>query len=133
MPATEFNPLNELENALVDAMSSRIPVDEFLKILLRSEVHISSGGEVQVDGSGFQPLLFDNAEGTLMAAFTARERATRFGDKAPFCLTMKGDQLIQRIPQNLGLVLNPGFSFGFELPPGGVERVRREFTKSNKD
>ncbi len=133
MSNTDFNPVNDLETALVDAKDGRIRFEDFLRILMRSAVHVSSGTEVMADGTGFQPLLFDKAEGTLMAVFTARERATRFGDKAPFCLTMTGEQLMQRVPEGLGLVLNPGFSVGFELPADGVQGIRRDFATSQQD
>lgn len=129
MAEATFDPTNELERVLVNVTNGRATFEEFLKMLMTSEVHVLSGAEVQADGTGFQPLLFDREQGTLMAVFTARERGTLFGDNAPFCLTMTGRQLIERVPSELGIVLNPGFKVGFELPAQGVQDIRRDFTE----
>jgi len=122
----DFTPTNELETVLADAMNGRTQFTDFLAVLLRSTVYVSSGAEIHADGSGFQPLLFDREAGKLMAVFTARERVKSFKDKAPYCLTMTGQQLVERVPNDLGIVLNPGSAVGFELPAEGVQKIRQE-------
>ena len=124
MTETTFDPTNELERVLVNVMNDHTTLEQFLKVLMISEVHVLSGTEIQANGTGFQPLLFDRDLGTLMAVFTARERGTLFGIKMPFCLTMTGKQLFDRVPNELGIVVNPGYTVGFELPAQGVQEIR---------
>jgi hypothetical protein len=65
------------------------------------------------DGSGMTPLLFDKNGVQMLGVFTSLARVELFKDKTPYCLSMKGSELLARIPSGYGLVVNPGFDKGF--------------------
>ena len=52
---TTFIPANDLETALESARAGRLPMPDFLKVFVASDLAVPSGGEVQSDGGGFQP------------------------------------------------------------------------------
>jgi hypothetical protein len=64
----EFKPENELEYAIVDAREGVRPVADLKRLIARSNLFMSSKGEVQSDGSGFDPLLFDKDGHPFVAA-----------------------------------------------------------------
>lgn len=123
----EFVSLNELESKLVAAKQGRVPVGDFVHQLLSSEIALPTASEVQADGSGFEPVLFDNEGVRMLAAFTARDRVTELGQIAKFCLMIKGADILRRIPKGYGLVVNPGLKVGFEISPQGISEILDEF------
>ena len=127
MTTVSFCPTNELEEILVQLISGRLAFTEFLKSLMDADVHALSATDLHPDGTGFQPLLFDRDIGTLLAVFTSRDRGTMFSDRLPYCLTLNGRQFFGWIPAGFGIVLNPGSTVGFEIPPEGVQNIRRDF------
>jgi hypothetical protein len=93
---------------------------------MEAELAIPSAADVLEDGSGFQPLLFKKEAVQMLACFTDRSRIGEYAEIAPYCLTMKGRELLERIPQGFGVVVNPGWSVGFDISPEGIERVLRD-------
>jgi hypothetical protein len=132
MATENFNPTNGLEFELVQLISGQQTIDEFLKSLMDADLHVLSATEVQQDGTGLRPLLFDRDMGTLLALFTSLERTTAFSQRYPYCLMLTGRQFFGWIPHGLGAVLNPGSTAGFELPPDGVQSIRHEFVLDRK-
>ncbi|MEA5453786.1 SseB family protein [Sinomonas sp. JGH33] len=76
-----------------------------------------------------EPLVLTNADGKpLVAAFTDRARIRPdFLDHAPTVVTTQGAVLLQNLGAELGLVLNPGAAFGFELSAEHVAAVLKDF------
>lgn len=128
MSEPQFDPTNDLENELVEVMQGNTELPEFLGKLMEVDVYIPSASEIQQDGTGFQPLMFERDEEAYMGVFSAAERGNQYSDDAPYCLSMKGKQLIQFVPNDIGLVMNPGYDVGFEIPARGIEGVKRDFT-----
>lgn len=124
MSDSSFTAQNRLERALLDTMEGKIVFSKFLKFFLKCSLSVPSGTEVLFRGMGFRPLLFEREQGTLLAAFTSKDRLRAFAKEAPYCLEMKGRQLIASMPNDLGLVVNPGFSVGFEIPASGLQEIR---------
>jgi hypothetical protein len=123
---TAFTPLNDFEAALVEARSGRLPVQKLLYQLADADVAVPSAGEVHEDGSGFQPLLFPKEGVPMLACFTDKSRIGEFAEVAPYCLVMKGRDLLRRMPPDHGLVVNPGGTVGFDMPPEGIARFVQE-------
>lgn len=123
----QFDPINELEAALQKARSGSLPMSDFIKLFVSSELAVPSGEEVMADGSGFRPLLFDKGQVKMVACFTAKERIGAFAARAPYCLVIKGRDFLRRVPPNYGLVINPGHSIGFEISPEGLLNIVRDF------
>lgn len=92
--------------------------------LLAAEVVVPSGSPVGERFEGFVPVLYDRDGVPVLAVFASLERARGVADMAPYAVTMTGSDLVARMPPHHGLVLNPGYSVGFELPPEGVDRVK---------
>ncbi|MCE9546731.1 MAG: SseB family protein [Planctomycetia bacterium] len=126
MATDAFIPLNPLEHALVAAKSGRMRLHDFLSILLTHDIVILSATEVQADGTGFQPLLFNTESQVLIAVMTDLERAKKHQDVAEYCLTMNGEQAFGWLPSQYGVVINPGFSVGLEIPAEGVKAIVRD-------
>lgn len=132
MTTADFSPTNELENDLVQLMNGQRTINEFLNSLMDADVHVLSATEVRQDGTGLRPLLFDRDLGTLLAVFTSRDRVAAFSHRFPYCLMLTGRQFFGWIPHGLGVVLNPSSTAGFELPPDGVQSIRRDFVLNRK-
>ena len=86
MQLQEFKPENELENAIADTRKGVRPVADLIRIIARSNLFISSKGEVQSDFSGFDPLLFEKDGHPFVAVFSspvAAEAAQPHGGVRP--------------------------------------------------
>jgi len=116
-------PENELENLLVAAYEKQIGFEGFFKSFLEADLSIPSGSEVMPDGSGMAPLLFEKNGVQMLGVFTTISRVSLFKDKTPYCLSMKGRELLARMPSDYGLIVNPGFDKGFELPPSALKKI----------
>jgi hypothetical protein len=123
---TAFNPVNDFETALVDARAGNLSVQELLHEFAHTQVAVLSATEVRKDGSGFQPLLFPKEGVPMLACFTDKSRVGEYADIAPYALTMTGRDLLRRMPPDHGLVVNPGSSVGFDMPPEGIAQLVRE-------
>ena len=127
-----FNPENALESVLLLAQQGRASVGEVLKLLVASSVYVLSETEVSQDGRGLNPVFFSTPDGQFMAAFTSLERSKVLASNAPFCLMLTGARMLDLVPVNRGLVINPGLAVGFQLPASGIPAVRRDFLSGAK-
>jgi hypothetical protein len=123
-----FVPANELEVALLEAMNGKIPLGAFLSRFVDHDVAIPSRTEVEQTGKGMDPVLFNREGVQLVSVFIDLERAKSLAQSAQFCLLMKGRDLIARMPHGIGIVVNPGFTVGFEISPQGISEIRRDFS-----
>ena len=127
MPEQQFSPLNALEVALVAAACGNAPLEEFLKLFLSSRVVVPSGTEVLPDGTGMMPVLYDKEGTQMVAVFTDLERARRVAHLASYCLEMNGADFLTRVCPEYGVVVNPGYSKGFDLSTEGIRNILRDF------
>jgi len=126
--APEVNgPENPLEKSISDAKRGLISTQQLLRLLTSSELFILSTSEVQADGRGFVPLLFDRNGTPMAAAFSSKDRANAYGSRAKFLVAMKGYELLRRVPPGYGVVLNPNTSYVLELTPDGIRNIIRDF------
>lgn len=119
-------PENDLEDLLVEAQEKRLNFAEFINFFLNADLSVPSGSEVMPDGSGLAPLLFEKNGIQMLGVFTSLSRVKMFKDKTPYCLSMSGSDLLSRMPSDCGLVINPGFDKGFELPPAGIAAIVKD-------
>lgn len=122
-----FDPSNDFERLLARAKRGEIPMVDLIAKLCESDLALPSGHEISSDWSGFQPLLFPKDGVQMLACFSSKERAEMFAGVAPYCLVTNGRELLRRIPPSCGLVVNPGHSVGFDVPPSGVARIVQDF------
>ncbi|GAB1269258.1 hypothetical protein NBRC116493_25110 [Aurantivibrio infirmus] len=124
----KFFPENKIEELLVKTQEKKIDFKYFIKQFLESEIIMPSATEVMPDGTGVTPLLFDKNSTTMIGIFTSFSRATLYKDKAQYCLSLKGIELVKRIPKGNGVVINPGFSSGFDISPRGILEIAKDFS-----
>jgi hypothetical protein len=124
---TASAPLNDLETVLLQARAGEVPVSRLMQMLVEAELAVPSAGEVMPDGGGFRPVLFPKEQVQMLAAFTDRSRIGTLTDLAPYCLTMKGRDLLKRMPPGCGIVINPGSTVGFDIAPDGIRRILDDF------
>jgi hypothetical protein len=122
----EFHPLNDLESSLLVAKGNGISIETFVQQLVRSDLALPTAKEVQGDGSGFEPILFDKQGINMLAAFTDKTRVSQLAHIAGYCLVMNGLEVLRRIPSGYGLVINPGLDVGFELSSEGIAEILKE-------
>jgi hypothetical protein len=130
-PHLDPTPLTHLEEVLADAAKAQdgdegtAPILEFLNSLVCLLVPEPVPGQTEY----VEPLVLTNAEGKpVVAAFTHRQRIRQdFLDFAPTVVETQGALLLQNLGSELGLVLNPGSAFGFELSTDHVAAVLRDF------
>ncbi|SEL94018.1 SseB protein N-terminal domain-containing protein [Roseateles sp. YR242] len=123
----EFAPLNDFESRLARAQRGEFAVKDVLASLAAAELALPSAAPVQEDWSGFQPLLFSKDGVPMLACFSAKERVTDYAAMTPYCLAIKGRELLRRMPAGHGLVVNPGQRVGFDISPEGIAQIVDEF------
>jgi hypothetical protein len=130
---TDFIAQNELEQALVDGRAGRLPLPDFIKMLLRSPIYVLSGAEPKEDGAGFEPLIYPHPEegDPMIACFTSPKRVGDHSAKAPFMMQVNCADFLERLPTDkIGVVLNPGDEFGFELRSPAIQSLMASIRKA---
>jgi hypothetical protein len=128
-----FEPVNELERALVAALQNQLPVAAFVQTLRRSTVYILSDKALPSGGlwgQGATPMVLADANKTpFLAIFTAPERSAAWTQRqTTFGCGLSTDfaGLLQGMAPDQGLVINPGLAAGFELQPATVAQLRAQ-------
>ena len=129
----EFKPNNPLEEKLLAMYRKEIKIVEFLEILLDSQVIILADRDVDISGpdTHFNPLAISSPLGhDVLATFTSIERAQAAVSRYPgysCAVAVDTAWFLQRAYENVGFALNPGWPFGFELPPAGLQQMLIRF------
>ena len=127
-------PLNDLEEKLATGgQPEASPVDVILSFL-NSEVYIISSDGVEGVDSQVEPLVLANADGDpVLAVFSHPSRVdAQYLEAAPNVLGTQGAAIIANICEELGMVINPGAAFGFEINPEGVANIKRDFKRADE-
>ena len=130
MQLQEFKPENELENAIADTREGVHQVADLMRIIARSNLFVSSKGEVQSDWSGFDPLLFEMDGNPFVGIFSSLSRPGLHGHVAQYLLQMNGREFFLRMPESYGVILNPGYVSQLIIPPTGVAEFRKDLKGS---
>lgn len=128
-----FDPLNDLETALVAAKTGTGSIDALIDRLQASQVFLlldrDPGPETARDESA-QPLTLNNALGQpVLAMFSAPERSISMTMAYPqygVGVWVGFPWLLRLVRPGVGLVLNPGAVAGFEMPAEGVLSLQAE-------
>jgi hypothetical protein len=126
-------PQNELEQALEDGRAGRLPMADFLKLLLRSSLYVLSGSEPKEDGSGFEPLIYPHPEegDPMIACYTSPQRIGEDAKTAPFMMHVNCAEFLERLPDNtIGVVINPRDVYGFELRSPAIQSLMASIRKA---
>jgi hypothetical protein len=132
--STDIQPLNDLEEKLAKGdQPDANPVDVILSFL-NNEVYIISSDAIEGEDSQVEPLVLSNAEGQpVLAVFSHPSRVEeQYLEAAPNILGTQGAAIIGNLGDELGMVINPGSAFGFEIGPEGVANIRRDFKRADE-
>jgi hypothetical protein len=130
----DLQPLNDLEEKLARGeQPDANPVDVILAFL-NNEVYIVSADALDGADSQVEPLVLANSSGQpVLAVFSHPSRvAEQYLAAAPNVLGTQGAAIIGNLGDDLGMVINPGAAFGFEIDPEGVANIRRDFKPSDE-
>ncbi|MGP4031876.1 SseB family protein [Pseudarthrobacter sp. 1C304] len=130
----DLQPLNDLEEKLARGeQPDANPVDVILAFL-NSEVYIVSSDTVDGVDSQVEPLVLANSAGNpVLAVFSHPSRvAEQYLEAAPNVLGTQGAVILGNLGDELGMVINPGAAFGFEIDPEGVANIRRDFKPADE-
>jgi hypothetical protein len=129
----EFKPNNPLEEKLLAMYRKEIKITDFLDILLDSQVIILADKDVDITGPdmNFKPLAITSPmKYNVLATFSSVERAQAAVSRYPeyaFAVSVDTSWFLQRAFENVGFALNPGWPFGFELSPDGLQQMLIRF------
>lgn len=125
------SPKNALEEALLAFLKERMEPPEFEAALTASRVTVlvKDPPHERPAHEGTRPLVVDGANGNpALCVFTHRDRATALAKRTPeYPYGMETDFsfVLSMALEGFGIVINPGTVFSTELPPEGVEALRR--------
>ncbi|MCB5274590.1 hypothetical protein BJG92_02127 [Arthrobacter sp. SO5] len=125
----DLKPLNDLEEELARGeQPDANPVDVILAFL-NNEVYIVSSDALEGEDSQVEPLVLANSAGLpVLAVFSHPSRVgEQYLAAAPNVLGTQGAAILGNLGDELGMVINPGAAFGFEIDPEGVANIRRDF------
>lgn len=130
----DLQPLNDLEEKLARGEEPDAnPVDVILAFL-NNEVYIVSSDALEGADSQVEPLVLANSAGKpVLAVFSHPNRVTeQYLEAAPNVLGTQGAAILGNLGDDLGMVINPGAAFGFEIDPEGVANIRRDFKPADE-
>jgi SseB protein N-terminal domain len=130
----DSRPLNDLEEKLAQGgQPDANPVDVILSFL-NNEVYIISADELEGEDSQVEPLVLANSDGQpVLAVFSHPNRVDeQYLAAAPNVLGTQGAAIIGNIGDELGMVINPGSAFGFEISPEGIANIKRDFKRADE-
>jgi hypothetical protein len=129
----DTTPQNDLEEKLAKGGEpDASPVDVILAFL-NNEVYIVSPEGIEGEDSQVEPLVLANADGDpVLAVFSHPSRVdAQYLEAAPNVLGTQGAAIIANIGDELGMVINPGAAYGFEINPEGVANIKRDFKRAD--
>jgi len=130
----EFVPENELESTLLQVVEGKAELNGFLEQLLRSKIFMLFNGNLAEakDASAIRPLAMTNASGAReVAIFTSPTRATPLTRQAPeyeYGMLVETGWALKGVAPGIGVVINPGWRAGLEMPAEGLARFKEHYT-----
>jgi hypothetical protein len=130
---SEFKPNNPLEEKLLAMYRKEIKITEFIELLLDSQVIILADRDVDISipDAHFNPLAITSPMGySVLATFSSIERANAVASRHPdfgYAVAVDTSWFLSKAYENVGFALNPGWPFGFELPPEGLQQMLVRF------
>ncbi|RZU64144.1 type III secretion system (T3SS) SseB-like protein [Microterricola gilva] len=114
-------PATVLERAIARAQAGTLSAPTVLWTLAASELIIINRDAVDDGAMPSDPVLLHDDKGTFLALFSHRELAAAYLTDGHAAVAIAGLQLLRRLPDGVGIVMNPGSRLGFEVPGDGVQ------------
>ena len=128
----DFEPRNELEHKLMDAQEGRIPPQEFIGVLMTSEVFMPVYEKHQIGGfaadAHAKPLTLEDEESgeKVLVLFTSPDRAKAFvGDFPGYGggLVTEFTWVLEKLGVGFGISLTPGQEVGIDLAAQTIQEL----------
>jgi hypothetical protein len=116
----------DIEYQILKAQDGALSGDALLRRMTDADLFVPSTGDVQSDGSGFQPVLIDQDGSPFVVVFTAVSRQPK--DMAACTMQMNGGQFFRRLPAGYGVMVNPGYDAQILVPPDGMAALKQDLT-----
>ena len=117
-----------IDRAISRTRQGELGMQTLLWVFASRVVLVPSTTEAAPDLSDLQPLLFEREGESLLGVFTSTVASDAFTAEAPYLVAVAGEDLIRRMPDGVGLVVNPRSESGFEVPARGVAAFRAEIS-----
>lgn len=125
-PATDRES-TELETAIAMGQAGKGDMNDVIGHFVNSLLIVPTATEVTDDLNELQPVLFDREGTPMLAVFSHVDRIPQqVTEVASYAVQMPAAELVQAIPAETGLVVNPGNSEGFEMLPEGVQQLAND-------
>lgn len=127
-----INPVNRLERALYKTQFERGDAKRFFEVLYESDVIVLVTEDVldTSEPEDLRPLAIpDEQGGRRIATFTSPQRASRLAKLYPkyrYGLLTDFAWVVHHITAGLGIVMNPGWAMGMNIPSYGVLKMKEE-------
>jgi hypothetical protein len=131
---TSFEPTNELETQMVSVQKGELEQQDFLTHLVNSKAIVMLDQPPRLSGewdNDIHPLVVGSPNGfPVLAVFSSVERSAVSKEKAPghpYAMEAPFAWMLRGIQPGVGLVMNPGSAFGFEIPPDSLSSLRQGY------
>jgi hypothetical protein len=123
-PDREVTPL---EAAIAKGQAGEGDMNDVIAQFVNALVVVPTATEVTDDLNELQPVLFDREGTPMLAVFSHVDRIPeQVAEVASYAVQMPAAELVQAIPTETGLVVNPGSTEGFEMLPEGVQQLAND-------
>jgi len=124
MTATDNREPTALEQAISKGQAGEGDMNSVLAEFVNSQVVVPTATDAQESLNDLQPVLFDREGTPMLAAFTHVDMVgEQVKGVAQYTAVLPAAELVQAIPAQTGLVVNPGNAEGFEMLPEGVAQL----------
>jgi hypothetical protein len=123
-PDRESTPL---ELAIAQGQAGQADMNDVIGQFVNALIIVPTATEVTEDMNDLQPVLFDREGTPMLAAFTHLDRVPeQVIEVAKYAVEIPAAELVQAMPTETGLVINPGNTEGFEMLPEGVQQLAND-------
>lgn len=116
-----------LEAAIASGQAGQGDMNDVIAQFVNALIVVPTATEVTDDLNELQPVLFDREGMPMLAVFTHIDRIPQqVAEVASYAVQLPAAELVQAIPAETGLVVNPGNSEGFEMLAEGVQQLAND-------
>jgi hypothetical protein len=125
--------MKDFDQALRTAAPGTIDGAKLLTRFAYEQLAVPSGGPVGEHLEGFIPAIVHRDGAHHLIAFSSVQRFHDEGRLGGEAVTMPVREVLLRMPADVGIVINPGSSQGFELGPEVVATLREELARPHDE
>ena len=118
--------MTELDQLLKSYKAGETSRLDMLAQLVALPIILPSAAEIDAQGAGYEPLLFDRLGTHMVAAFSNEELASKYADSHPYLKAITAGAFIELLKPEFGLVLNPHLETSLEMVPDFLDKLRAQ-------